>query len=93
MAAVSPAWGLRSSDTLISGTGTRRSFPVQPAAPPVAASTLMEEKGFLPVRTCPPLIPRHCSDFVPSGLLTGIVHDVQVVGQLGAGQVVLVRIT
>lgn len=30
---------------------------------------------------------------LPSGLLTGIVHDVQVVGQLGAGQVVLVRVT
>lgn len=33
------------------------------------------------------------SDFGPSGLLTGVVHDVQVIGQLGAGQVVLVGIT
>lgn len=53
----------------------------------------MKEQGFPPVCTCSPLILRRCSGFLPSGLLTGIVHDVQVVGQLGAGQVVLVRVT
>lgn len=93
VAAVSPAWSLRSSDTLISWNWDMAVIPHPACCPNCCNVHLDNEKGFLPVCTCSPLILRGCCDFVPPGLLTGVVHDVQVVGQLGAGQVVLVRIT